>query len=109
MVGALNVHARLERKLQGRTARATHATVVAVGLAGLLGALAVLAWRSAYGAGAAPLAFSACVTVVELARLRRAGALNEPFQRVGLRLLGLSLLHAALVVTALWESARDAG
>jgi hypothetical protein len=101
VIGALNVHARLEQKRRRRTTRGSHATALAVGLAGLLGVLAVVAWRSQFWAGAVPLGFSALVALVELARLRRAGALDEPFQRVGLRLLAMSLVHAALVVTFL--------
>lgn len=101
VIGTLNVHARLERKRRGRTARGSYSTAIAVGLAGLLGVLAVVAWESAFRAGAVPLSFSALVALVELFRLRRPGALDEPFQRVGLRLLVLSLVHAALVVTFL--------
>lgn len=105
VVGTLNVHARLEQKRRGRTTRGSYSTAIAGGLAGLLGGLALVAWQSEFWACAVPLGFSALVALVELARLRRPGALDEPFQRVGLRLLVLSLAHAALVVTFLSAAA----
>lgn len=100
-IGVVTVHARLEQRLKSRK-KQSFANEAAVLGAALLGLVALAAWWFQLGPYATPLAFSAVVAAVELVRLRTVG--DEPFTRVGIRMLLFSLVHAALVVGVLLES-----
>ena len=103
LIGVLTVHARLEHRLAPRTGRRSLTTRVAMLGVGLLTVVALGAWLFELPDYAPPLAFSALVAAAELVRLRSVG--DEPFRRVGLRMLLLSLAHLAIVVGSLWRSA----
>lgn len=105
MAGTFNVHARIERKLESKTGRPAPSVLISKAIASALLALAIAAWFSPFRAGAPPLALSAVLSWVELRRLRQPRALQEPFQRVGFRMLGLSIVHLTLVVILLWPQA----
>ncbi len=105
MVGTFNVHARIEKKLEGKTGRPSQSAAMTKAFIALLLALAVGAWFTPYRASATPLAFSAALAAIELRRLSAPGAFQEPFTRVGLRMLSLSIAHLAVAVVALWPEA----
>jgi hypothetical protein len=102
LIGVITVHARLERRLERRTDRPAPLGRMAAALAAILAAAAAAAWALRLDACFAPLGFTAFVATLELSRLRRDSALDEPFANVGVRLLLFSLAHATLVVLALW-------
>jgi hypothetical protein len=102
-VGVLVVHARLELRI--RTSKELHPSTalrvayVAVGILVVPAIWAASTWSYAL-AGA--IAISIMVHLIELYQLGRDEAMRERLQRVGLRILGTSLLHSALTVAALW-------
>lgn len=102
-VGVLVVHARLELRIRPskelHPSTALRVAYVAVGFL-LVPAIWVAATWSYALAGA--MAFSIMVHLTELYQLQRDEAIRERLQRVGLRMLGASILHSALTVAALW-------
>jgi hypothetical protein len=55
---------------------------------------------------ALPFLLSIVVNSAELYGLKRAGSLDEPLKRVGYRALSASIVHMAVTVAALWNTAR---
>ncbi len=102
-VGVLVVHARLELRIRPskemHPSTALRVAYVAVGFLLVPAIWAAATWSYAL-AGA--IAFSIMVHLAELYQLQRDEAMRERLQRVGLRMLGTSILHSALTVAALW-------
>lgn len=92
------VHARLQMKAHKASLRTT--VVLASALQALSLTVAFTLWWQT-SAGWIPLAFSAAGNTMELLRLRDPLQLGEPLKRLGLRLLGVSILHTALSVFVL--------
>ena len=102
-VGVLVVHARLELRIRpSKEMHPSTALRVAYVAVGFLVVPAIWAGRTWSYALAGAIAFSIMVHLTELYQLQRDEAMRERLQRVGLRMLGASILHSALTVAALW-------
>jgi hypothetical protein len=99
-VSILAVHTRLKQKTAAR--KGTPPPIS--GLVFFAPAAQVLA-AALLPVAMLPLLFSAGVHSWELCRLRDPETLQEPLVRVGFRALGVSILHSALAIAALWPYA----
>jgi hypothetical protein len=98
----LVVHARLELRAGSRARAAAAALRRAWLFQAVLAIAAVGLLFSGMRLMAAPIAFSALVSGIELLRLRSPRNLSEKLTHVGFRALGASLAHSALTVAVLW-------
>jgi hypothetical protein len=103
IVSVLCVHARLEMRIAATHSSGTNSRrVAAYGTALQF----FIAFPAALFLGipvAIPILFSSAIHATDLRHLSSPANLRERLQRVGFRLLGLSLLHMALTVAALWS------
>jgi hypothetical protein len=108
----LVVHTRLERVVARKTTAqgrhvASHGHIRSALLASLFQAIAAAtAIAAARPEWALPFLLSIVVNSAELYGLKRAGSLDEPLKRVGYRALSASIVHMAVTVAALWNTAR---
>lgn len=92
------VHARLEMKAHKESVRRT------IGLALVLQAASVCAAIGLFSIGSTlwvALAFSALANLLELRRLRDPQCMGEALKRLGLRLLGASIVHTIIAIGTL--------
>lgn len=105
-VSVLCVHARLQMRIAG--ARPISGSPRRPALQGtclqFLAAVPVAALGSPLLA--LPIVFSGVVHAFELLRLSSAANVRERLQRVGFRMLGISLAHMALTILVLWPLAQ---
>ncbi len=104
----LVVHTRLDLKIRPRQGQAAVLSPGAFSPAGLQ-LLAAIAAVSLSSPAAIPFAFSGLVAGRELWRMRTERNLQEPLMHVGLRALGVSIVHSLCTVAALWRVAHISG
>ena len=106
LISVLSVHARLEMRIAtarpGRAGDPRRAAFYAT----FLQFAAAIPFAIYQGpALALPLVLSSSIHAIELFRLSNAANVRERLQRVGFRMLGLSLAHMAVTVIVLWPLA----
>ena len=105
VVSVLCVHARLQMRIAAARPASGNPRRPAVQGTGLqfLAAIPIAVLGSP--PLAIPVLFSGAIHALELRRLSSAAHVRERLQRVGFRMLGISLAHMALVILVLWPLA----